>query len=121
LLVSFEARRETNVDLTTRVTAGIGGRTHALLTSGVNASSSPLGSPPHLVKRCGGTDKGSWFKIECHQISSLMFTTCMWVHKLHLCFLRVGYVPEGQELRQVKSCYSNPVIGHTVINVKAIR
>lgn len=40
---------------------------------------------------------------------------------LHLRFWRVGNSSRRQAVRQVDACDANPVVGHAVINVEAVR
>jgi hypothetical protein len=41
--------------------------------------------------------------------------------RLHFCFRRVGYSFRRQDIRQVKACHANPVVGHPIVNVEAVR
>ena len=40
---------------------------------------------------------------------------------LHLCFRGVGDTSRRQDIRYVKACHANPVVGHPIVNVEAFR
>ena len=41
--------------------------------------------------------------------------------RLHLCFRRVGDSYGRHEIWHVKACHANPVVGHPVIDIEAVR